>query len=292
MTTRTRTSLAALVISILLALPAVPAAANDSGPAARATLGTSLTIGGIVMIPITAELILAGEHGAGAGYTGLMAPLLMCTGIPTLVEGIVQAASGHGTFSDPVQRAAWGRARMGDLAIVYVLAGSMFGGFSLTGSAVLWANHEYAGPPTFILPFAGLGLMGAGIGFAADASAAAGTFPGEVEDVDDPPGEVLAKNGVALMAVGTGFLVGVAPAVRIASSETSFSPMVVLTPILLGAGYAAGGAVMLITGVQRWSVGWGQARRPGAPRARIVGVTPTYDPYTRSAGVSLVGITW
>ena len=273
----------ALLLSLAIGLQAQ---AQSSGATARTVVGGSLTAAGIAFVPIYTEYTLSvGDEGSP--YMALMVPMFLTTGIPTLVTGAVQLGQGSSRLTDPANVEAWGRATSGKLCIPYLLVGGLAAGIGLPIAMQGWSDGRYSGAPSFVLPATGLALFGAGVYIATSSDNALRELWGKEPEIEDRPGEFLVTGGVICLAMGTGVLVGMAPAMRVTFGD----PEAVLTASILGAGYFAGGLAMLISGVGRLVSANEVSAWTAARRSRVVlrSVGPMHDPMTGTTGIAFSG---
>ncbi len=287
-----RTPTFILMVAVLgtLALGA-PAQAVTTGATARTVVGGGLTVSGIAMVPITTEYQLNWGFDQGTGFMAVAVPTLLIPGIPTLVTGTVQMATGDSAVDDPLLLPAFQRAQAGQaLAIPYLLTGGLAGGGTLIAASLGWMYDNNATVPSFVTPILGLGVFGAGIFLAVDGDNALQEVWGK-EAVDLRPGSLLIGGGVTCLAMGTGFLAGVTPVMRLSTFNSGNEVGPVLVSAITGVGYMVTGIVMVATGAARQSESYSTdavaSRRD--PRVRLDGFGPTYDPTSGTTGFALSG---
>ncbi len=278
----------ALIGALLLA---VPASAATREAAVRTGMGAGMTMVGIAMVPITTEYML-GSGDEGAAYMVTAVPTLLIPGIPTLVTGAVQAASGPGAVKNPDLLPAYNRAFAGHgLCTPYLVVGGMVGAITLGIASVSWARGRSEGPPSFITPMLGMAIFAGGVYLAADGDNAAQDLWGRGEDFASRPGEILIGGGVTCLAMGTGVLTALTPSVRLASEggDNELAPVMICA--VTGITYMAMGLSMLVTGAERRARSYQTAEfhTPSKRRARIDGIVPTFDPRAGTAGLAVAG---
>lgn len=284
----------AAVVALLTGSASAPARAAEAGATVRTVAGAGMTIGGLALIPISVEYGLADGSFEGTMFLGWTAPVLLAPGISTLVEGLVQLGIGDGAVPDARFLGPWGRARMANWAPMYLVGGGLACSLGLTAAIALGSSGAYLGVPSFVLPGVGAGMLGTGIALAIDGERAMQQLPGELNGTPEEPGEIYIKSGIILFAMGTGLLVGVTPATRLAlASEPQIGPWSVIAPAALGVGYLVGGISMLIAGIQRKARGWDAPTASRSTlRLRVSGIAPVYDPTTETVALTIQGFTW
>jgi hypothetical protein len=278
----------ALLGALLLA---VPASAATREATARTAVGAGMTMVGIAMVPITTEyMISSGDEGTP--YMVAAVPTLLIPGIPTLVIGAVQVASGPGAVKDPNVLPTYNRAIAGqNLCTPYLVVGGMVGAITLGIASLSWARDRDEGAPSFITPMLGMAIFAGGVYLAVDGDNAARDLWGRGEDFDSRPGDIMIGGGVTCLAMGTGVLTALTPSLRLASEggDNELAPVVIST--VTGITYMAMGLSLLVTGAERRAQSYQttEVHTPSKRRARIDGIVPTFDPDVGTAGLAIAG---
>ncbi len=284
-------SLLATIAALLLCLAlTAPAQAQNNGAAGRTALGGSLTVAGIVMVPMTTEYVLSRDD-FGTPFIALTIPTLMIPGIPTLILGTAQLAAGNSAVSNPAHLGAWGRAEAGKaLALPYLLTGGLIGGIGLASAVTMGVNLVYNDAPSYILPALGFAVFGTGLVLTIDGDNAYRELWGKEDVGDELPGTMLLGGGVLCLSMGTGILAALTPLMRVQSYGTGNELAPVMVSSITGVAYMAGGIALLAAGASRMAVARsGQTTSPQTSRVRIDGFSPIYDPYSETTAVVLQG---
>ncbi len=285
--THSTTRFAAILGGLTLALTLFTAPAQAATPSGvgGTALGASLTTGGIIAVPGAVEYGIANGVGEGAGLIGATAPVLLVPGIATLAEGITQL--GPETAWGPSKELAplWGRARMGHLALYYIIPGALAGGFGLTMAGRLAGDDANLDTTLGLLPIAGFSMFATGIMLAVDGHIAGNQLQGMTSE--EIPKSMLIASGTTTLVMGVVMMAVVAPISR--AIDTWDEDVNVAIPILTGACYLGGGLTMLITGAVHKSTA-ATATASGKPQRRnFLAFSPVYDPATETVGVALKG---
>lgn len=267
----------------------IPDRVPAGAPAALMALGTGLYLGGFASAAVPDAGYLHRGHPVRIALT----VNLLTVGLPTAVAGGILLGRGYSEVDNPNNLETWRRAEIGkQLQLPYVIMG-----LAMTGTGVgmvVWGTplDDMARSGEWLIPFAGISTLTAGLLLSAMGDAAAGELFGREHSWDDAPGRLLAKAGVAFMAVGGGAValggLVVMPFELAFNGDGSLASKLMLT----GAPFLAAGVPMLIAGIQRSQRAERQypgIARTDRPRPSLLGIAPLHDPHTGTTGLSM---TW
>ena len=287
---------ACLVVSVIFSTGT--AEATPSGAAQRTVAGLALSGGGALMIPVTHAYDVSQHDSAGKAFLGSSSVIMLTTGFPALIVGLVEFGHRSSLRGDDRAKDAWGRMAAGVvLGPTFMIVGGIAGTYGLVAAVTLCADDTHRAPTSLPLFTTGLALFGASFPLMVNGDVGISVTNAGGNRTRLKPNSILS----AAMFLNVVFAVvefpsAIALAIREAPLEDQglqimFGGMIAhgLTSVgaAIGLGYAMNNRWRR---VEKELPEGTQARRDrAAGRVQLCGLSPFFEPVSRTTGVQLVG---
>jgi len=287
-----------VALSLLLLVLTGPADGAPSGATQRTVGGLALSGGGALMIPVTHAYDVSQHDSAGKAFLGSTSVIMLTTGFPSLIVGLVEFGHRGSLRGDDRARDAWGQMAAGVvLGPTFMIVGGVAGTYGLVAAVTLCADGTHRTPTSLPLITTGLALFGTSFPMMVDGDVGISVTNAGGNRTRLKPNSILsAAMFLNVVFAVVEFPTAIALAIREAPVEDQglqimFGGMVAHGLTSVGAAIGLGYAMN-----NRWKrveneIPEGtQARRiRTAAGVQVCGLSPFFEPVSRTTGVQLLG---